>query len=216
MYQKKLFKLNNAYPIPVTLPDNNGGPTRDILYVKGYFNSTSNKEAVHIFINHWPSRYKGEELTRPRRIAAANVLRMHIDSLNQEYKDPVIIIMGDMNDTPFDESTMVTLGASINEQGHEDEALVNLTARFQKENQGSYNYKGNWQSLDQLIVSEVMLNEEAKLQVDKNQIRFIRNDFQMYNSDKYGPTPNRTYGGPNYYGGYSDHLPVYMEIVTAE
>ena len=35
----------------------------------------------------------------------------------------------------------------------------------------------------------------------------------MYTDKKYGDKkPSRTYGGPNYYGGYSDHLPIYSRF----
>ncbi|HQU76468.1 MAG TPA: hypothetical protein PK742_07470, partial [Chitinophagales bacterium] len=68
-------------------------------------------------------------------------------------------------------------------------------------------------ALDQLIVSESILTDDAAFRVDDRKVRFIRNDFQMYHSDKYGDTPNRTYGGNNYYGGYSDHLPAYFELI---
>jgi len=211
LYDQQRFKVLDAYPVPVYLPKDNGGSTRDILYVTGKFNGTD--EVAHIFVNHWPSRYEGEEVSRPRRIMAAQVLRHQVDSLNDLYSDPAIIIMGDFNDTPFDESVMVTLGAVTPDGHYTDESLVNLVANFQKDNVGSYNYKGNWQALDQLIVSESILTDDAAFRVDDRKVRFIRNDFQMYHSDKYGDTPNRTYGGNNYYGGYSDHLPAYFELI---
>jgi hypothetical protein len=33
-------------------------------------------------------------------------------------------------------------------------------------------------------------------------------------NNKYGKgvRPNRTYGGNKYYGGYSDHLPIYFKL----
>jgi predicted extracellular nuclease len=208
------IKVLDAYAIHVELPANNGGSTRDILYaclmVKGA------KEELHVFVNHWPSRYEGEEVSRPRRIMAASVLKANVDSLNELYEDPHIIIMGDMNDTPFDESVMVTLGASAMDDAYEDEALVNLVASYQKNNEGSYNYKGNWQALDQIIVSEILLQENSPVRVDRRKTVFVRNDFQMYESSKYGVMPSRTYGGPNYYGGYSDHLPVYTELLLTQ
>ncbi len=216
LYRKDLFDVKDAYPISVDLNEAGGGPTRDILYVTGWFRADKSKTPVHVFINHWPSRYEGEEESRPRRIKAASVLKQQVDSLNNKYDDPAVIILGDFNDTPFDESLMITLGAAPQKENAPDESLVNLVADFQKTNEGSYNYKGNWQALDQIIVTEMLLNEQGSLQADLRKLRFIRNDFQMYNNSKYGPTPNRTYGGPNYYGGYSDHLPVYFELILTD
>ena len=64
--------------------------------------------------------------------------------------------------------------------------------------------------LDQIIVSNTMLQKDGKLKIGEFQI--FQKEWMMYKSDKYGMTPNRTYGGPNYYGGYSDHLPVFVEL----
>ena len=216
LYRKDRFEVKDAFPVQVDLSMEGGGATRDILYVSGVFKADKSQTLVHVFVNHWPSRYEGEEVTRPRRIKAASVLKRQIDSLNNKYDDPVIIVMGDFNDSPFDESLMITLSAATHQENFADESLVNLVAEFQKTNDGSYNYKGNWQALDQMIVSECLLTGNSRLQADKRKVRFIRNDFQMYNNTKYGPTPNRTYGGSNYYGGYSDHLPVYFEIVLTD
>ena len=109
---------------------------------------------------------------------AAQVLRHQVDSLNDLYSDPAIIIMGDFNDTPFDESVMVTLGAVTPDGHYTDESLVNLVANFQKDNVGSYNYKGNWQALDQLIVSESILTDDAAFRVDDRKVRFIATTFR--------------------------------------
>lgn len=213
LYSKDQFTVKDAYTIPVYLPADNGGSTRDILYVNGVFNQGSKKEVVHMFVNHWPSRSEGEEITRSRRAIAAGVLKKHVDSLNALYIDPAIVIMGDFNDTPFDESVLITLGALAQSANYPDESLVNLVHEFQKNNEGSYNFKGNWQTLDQLIVSEGMLTDAGSFRIDQRKVKFVKNDFQLYHSDKYGDSPNRTYGGPKYYGGYSDHLPVYMELI---
>lgn len=53
IYNPKYFTVLHKEPIHVQLPD--GYPTRDILYVKGLLNG----EAVHFFVNHWPSRRGG-------------------------------------------------------------------------------------------------------------------------------------------------------------
>ena len=47
-------------------------PTRDILYVAGVLTGTG--DTVHVFVNHWPSKFGGEEYTRPFRQAASDTL----------------------------------------------------------------------------------------------------------------------------------------------
>ncbi|MGB0932360.1 MAG: hypothetical protein ACPGVB_16380, partial [Chitinophagales bacterium] len=74
---------------------------------------------------------------------------------------------------------------------------------------GTYNYKGNWNMLDQIIVSGSLINDKKGLNSSSEMVIF-QEDWMMYDDKKKGKVPSRTYGGPNYYGGYSDHLPVFL------
>ena len=56
---------------------NNSRKTRDILYVKG---KTYKNDTLHIFVNHWPSRWGGQIETEPKRMFVASVLRAKVDS----------------------------------------------------------------------------------------------------------------------------------------
>ena len=64
--------------------------------------------------------------------------------------------------------------------------------------------------LDQIIVSNTLLQRGGTIRI--GDFNIFREEWMMYKSKKYGATPNRTYGGPNYYGGFSDHLPVFVEL----
>ncbi len=88
--------------------------------------------------------------------------------------------------------------------------LVNCFAAFDKEEKGSYNYRGNWNMLDQIILSDNFFAADAAVKFDGATI--FQQDWMMYKDPRNGSMPNRTYGGPNYYGGFSDHLPVYVDI----
>lgn len=212
LYNKKLFTSVKSIPLKVELPEDNGGTTRDILFVEGDLKIKNKTGHIFLFINHWPSRVEGEEITASRRAIAAGVLKHIVDSLNQKYTDPNIMIMGDFNDTPFDKSIQTVLGAIEYTAPQKDECLVDLMSEFQKQNQGSYNFKGNWQSLDQFIVSESMLNGK-KLNVNNSTVSYVKKDFMLYHNEKFGDSPNKTYSGSKYFGGYSDHLPIYMELI---
>ena len=83
LYNPATFKVISSEPLHVTLPDND--LTRDILYVKGKLNSG---EILHVFINHWPSRREGSEISASKRMAAANVLRAKIDAIQKLEKSP--------------------------------------------------------------------------------------------------------------------------------
>ncbi len=181
--------------------------TRDILYVEGIFR---NKETLHLFINHWPSRRGGVEASEPKRVYVATQLRKQTMQLFKEDPQSHIIITGDFNDEPNNNSVLYTLNAKPSSDSLITSQLYNCSASLDKQGKGTYNFRGNWNMLDQFIVSTSLLDGSCKLKADEAKI--FSEDWMLYNDKKYGKTPNRTYGGPNYYGGFSDHLPVYLDL----
>lgn len=210
LYNEKLFVPKKYFSVPVHLNVEEEDYTRDILYVHGEIDVLGKKEAIHVFVNHWPSRAEGEEISAPKRAAAAQTLKHQVDSLLTSLNHPNIIIMGDFNDTPYDKSILQILDAK-EKLSSAEETLVNLAAEKQKIGEGSYNYKGNWQALDQIIVSSSLL-DKTNLDADVSSFRFLQEDFMMYMNNQYGKSPSRSYSGTKYYGGYSDHLPVYVGL----
>ena len=105
--------------------------------------------------------------------------------------------MGDFNDYPSNESLDEILVK---------EDLLNLMSSSQVTGIGSYNYRGNWDWLDQIIISKEI--SSFKL------IKFgaFKEDFMMYTNKKGEVYPSRSFGGNNWYGGYSDHLPVFLKM----
>ena len=188
--------------------------TRDILYVKGKF--AKMKQPLHIFVNHWPSRRGGVEASEPRRMRAALVLRAVCDSLRGAEQDPKILIMGDFNDEPHNRSVVEILGAGSLDSGAQSSTstLLNLMAAAAASGQGSYNYQGNWNMIDQFIASPRLagLQPCRRCWVVRDAEPF-REEWMMYQSERFGAQPSRTYGGPNYYGGFSDHLPIRLKLV---
>ncbi|MBC8046782.1 MAG: hypothetical protein H7Y00_08305 [Fimbriimonadaceae bacterium] len=213
LYDKNHFTPKKYNPIYVDLSGDSIDYTRDILFVYGEIAINAKKEPINIFVNHWPSRVEGEEVSAPKRAVAAQALKHVVDSLNNQLTDANIIIMGDFNDTPYDKSIMQILNAREFKSTFTDECLVNLMSEKQKNGEGSYNFKGKWQTLDQLIVSESLLDDK-KSEVDINTIQFVKKNWMMFVHEKYGESPDRTFSGNNYIGGYSDHLPVYMELIV--
>ena len=205
LYQKKLFKVIYSKPILVPLPETER-PTRDILYVKG---KVSKGPELHVFVNHWPSRWGGQKESEPKRLIAAQVLKSAIDSVMSTDANAHIICLGDFNDYPSDKSLIEILGAdSLNT----DSKMVNLMHGLQEKERGSYNYRGSWDFLDQIIVSRSLTDYELP-DVVSNSTKAFYFDDMVYLNEEFGDIKtNRTYGGPNYYGGYSDHLPVYMML----
>ncbi|MFK7933746.1 MAG: hypothetical protein AB8G22_09560 [Saprospiraceae bacterium] len=209
MYCKKGFSVLNAETFEIKFPievDTNGYTTRDILYIEGIQN---NNDTLHFFINHWPSRSGGLEASQPRRVYVAQQLRKIVDELMERRPGAQIIIMGDFNDETNNQSIAQELRAQPNKSNLQAGELYNCFAELDAAGRGSYNYRGNLNMLDQIIVSGSLLDQTG-WRVTNPEI--YEPEFITFTHDEYGKTPNRTFGGDNYYGGFSDHYPVYVEL----
>ncbi len=202
IYNPDQFKyiIHQTIPVPLTTKYK----LRDILYVKGVLADT---DTLHVFVNHWKSRSGGQEKTEPQRIQCALTLKNTIDSIRSVQPDAKILVMGDLNDTPKDRSIYETLQANNNlKKG----SLYNIMLPLSEEGLGTHNYRGEWSVLDHIIVSNNMVNNSAKIKVLDRTGHIFSADWITYTSKQGNKSPNRTYGGPNYYGGFSDHYPVYV------
>ena len=200
IYRKDAFKEIKHEVLPVIFPDDPEFKTRDILHVTGKMRS----KTVHIFVNHWPSRIGGEDKTEPKRVLAASVLKKRVDQILVEDPKARIIIMGDMNDEPANKSLKETLGAAAPGSGA---PLVNLMMPDDVAGKGTYFYSGNWNMLDNLVVSEAVLKGKG-MKVEDEKGNIFSNDWMIYTNKNGDKTPNRSYVGNKYVGGVSDHFPV--------
>lgn len=206
IYRPDEFTVIKSSPVNVSFDDDPEYTTRDILYVKG---ETNNQEEFHIFVNHWPSRIGGLEQTEPKRIAVARLLKSKIDSVQNANPQANILVIGDLNDEPSNKSLNEVLEAKSPDV--ENAELVNLMYPDHNNKKGSYNYRGNWNMLDNIIVSSGLLDNKGFQIVEKQGFVFSEK-WMEYEDKNAGITPNRTYGGPNYYGGVSDHFPVFIQL----
>lgn len=200
IYNKDYFKVIAAETIPLLVENTNGERdlTRDILYVKGKLNN----EELHVFVNHWPSRRDGAELTAYKRVEAANTILRKINQLQKDVEDANILVMGDFNDDPNSESIQTLMKSGL---------FINPMQALLTPNSGSANYKGEWSLFDQIIVSHNFLNyEEGTHSFKKAQV--FAPKFLKEWKGKYKGNPYRTYVGKKYLGGYSDHFPVYIVL----
>ncbi|MDR3056753.1 MAG: hypothetical protein LBU84_01265 [Prevotella sp.] len=186
--------------------------TRDILHVTGRL---VNGEILDLFVCHFPSRNEGIKKTRPHRIKCAELLKQKCDSVSLIRKKANIIIMGDFNDYPHDISMAEILRAQHIESDISSHNLYNMFYHKTKEkNAGSYKYRGKWNFLDQFVVSGDLLVKSGKVFIENKSAYVYSSDFLLENdNEKYGgQKPFRTYSGFRYLGGYSDHLPIYMDL----
>ena len=162
-----------------------------------------------------PSRSEGQKATEAARIDANKLLRQKCDSVLQLRKNAYILIMGDFNDPPQNKSVSRTLGAKDMSEPPQHDALYNL---FLSENnnrrRGTYKYRGRWEIIDQFIVSGNLIMAERNIQVKQNSIKIFQAPFLLEEDKHYfGTKPFRTNQGPRYLGGFSDHLPIQVDLV---
>lgn len=210
LYRKKMFKVISSKAITVSDPENNNFKTRDILYVKGINNS---KDTLHIFVNHWSSRLGGQEESEGKRDLCASVLRHQVDSLFALKVNAKIVIMGDLNDEPSDESVLKKLKALPLSAEIKSKELYNLCYKNYKDSLGSYYYwkEKDWNMLDNIIVSGILINESKStfLKV-KTQDAILFKPEWLLKPEKDGTlAPYKTFTG-KYTAGYSDHLSMYI------
>ena len=166
--------------------------TRDIVFGKLKFKN----QIINVFVNHWPSRWGGQEASNHKRVFVSNVLRKYINKNSS--KNDFNLIMGDFNDYPDNESLSDILVK---------EDLTNLMTTKNVIGIGSYNYRGDWNWLDQIITSDISTSN-----IKVNSVGAYQKEFMMYTNKKGEVYPSRSFGGNNWYGGFSDHLPVFLSF----
>lgn len=201
LYRADKFKVVFSAPLRVKIQNDAIFRTRDILYVKGLINN----KPVHLFINHWPSKLGGEAISHPHRLAAAHRLLEAVDSLLKIEPASRIVIMGDLNDTPTSDVVRLL---------ERERPLINLMdiSDLKKSDRGSYKFNGKWSVIDQIIVSEALLKQN-ELHVKVGACIFAPSYLLIPDETYGGVKPFRSFIGPRYSGGYSDHLPVFIDLV---
>lgn len=211
LYRKTAFRPLSYSTFPVFYKKGQPTSTREILYVEGILKET---DTLHLFVNHWPSRYGGYKQTVHKRSAAAATLRRIVDSVYGEHHDPHIVIMGDFNDNPRDKSISKILKAR---SPHSPESADLLSLPVEPGNsavKGTLKHQGEWSVFDQIIVSPGLLNQQSNFFIHSAKQYIFAPDFLLIDDEKYtGKKPFRTFVGFKYTGGFSDHLPVYIKVV---
>ncbi len=211
IYRPEKFNVLYSKSFKVIFPFDSLSHTRDILYVKG---TVFKSDTVHLFINHWPSRRGGYKESTPKRNFVAMLLKSKVDSLLSGNHHSNIIIMGDFNDEPGNESLCKILKAKPDSQHFQLTDLINLMAvKTSDWNQGTIKYQGKWSIFDQFIVSGSLFREENGIHTSLEDAHIFTADFLLNDDARFlGSKPNRTYVGPRYNGGFSDHLPIYLDL----
>ena len=204
IYNPALFKVVSSQLNPYVNPDDTVHKTRGFLIVNGILAN----EKITVIVNHWPSRGAAS----PARVLAGKQVRAIKDSLLRANPADKIVIMGDMNDDPMDESMSNALGAKREIKDVEQGGLYNPWWNVLANGMGTLSYHGKWNLFDQIVVSSTLLGDDrSTLKFCQNEI-FYR-DFMIQQEGKYKGTPKRTFGGSTWLNGYSDHLPTIIYLI---
>ncbi len=209
LYQPRYFKVTGSASAELKLFDDEGNRiyTRDQLVVSGLFDG----EEMSFIVNHWPSRSGGEKASMPRRNAAATLTRHLVDSLLAINSDAKVVVMGDLNDDPVNESVNDILKARDHVDQLEPGELFNCMYPLFKKGIGSLAYRDAWNLFDQIIVSQGLLQTGYET-YSYYAARIFNKPFLTQQDGQYKGYPFRTYVGTTYQGGYSDHFPAYIII----
>ena len=207
IYQAKYFRVISSFPHPFHMADTNFR-TRDILQVDGILDN----DTIHVLVNHWPSRSSGEKETAPKRNAAGDLCRTIVQSIYKAHPNAKIIIMGDLNDDPVDESLLKHLGVKGKIEVMQPQELYDPMIPLYKDGVGSLAYRDSWNLFDQIIVSTALVDKKTT-GYKFFKARIFNKKFLLQKEGAYAGYPFRTFAGGVYEGGYSDHLPAYIFLV---
>lgn len=176
--------------------------TRGFLIVNGILAGDN----TCFIVNHWPSRGAAE----PVRVHAARQVKALTDSLRRTNKKLKMIVMGDLNDDPMDQS-LAALGAKKQRKDVKAGDFYNpWWETLEDKGVGTLLYRGKWNLFDQILLSPTLLKSKRGLTYDHNEV-FIR-EYLFQQDGNYKGSPLRTFGGKEWLNGYSDHLPTIIYL----
>lgn len=207
LYDRNQFTVDTAISVRLHMKDMPDFRTRDQLLVSGRLAN----ERLHIIVNHWPSRLGGERKSSPRREEAAALSKHLADSILAEDPDSKVIIMGDLNDDPSNNSCAKVLGAVKKQKDVQPGGYFNAMWEIFSSGIGTLAYNGKWNLFDQMILtSNLVGNDRSTLKYFKTEI--FNKDFLKQENGKYKGYPLRTHAQGRYLNGYSDHFPVIIYL----
>ena len=197
LYDTTAFEVLNSETYTISLTDDDGTPdyTRDILLVSGILDG----ETIHFIVNHWSSRREGQKESEFKRLASSNKVSEIIASLCTEDENVKIMIMGDFNDNPQNNSL---------KQLVEAHSIYNPYETLRSFSRGTVKHRRQWFLFDQILLSNIFF-KSSKTDFEFFKAEIFDADFLKQYKGHYKGAPFRTYAGKKYKGGYSDHFPVY-------
>lgn len=227
LYQPTSFRLLSHSTHRVPHDALRERPTRDVMLCTGVIPTGDTLDVIAV---HFPSRRGGQHASEPYRLRAAEVVCRLADSLRTLRSRPAIVIMGDCNDEPHNRSLQRIAGRGfINcaaRAGAVDrassaplpEAPVGSRRSRRRQGEGprekalrsirgTYFFQKEWSRIDNILVSS-----EAAGRYQVGDALIFAPDYLLESDVSGFPLPFRTYRGPTYHGGVSDHLPLLLDL----
>lgn len=210
LYQPKYFRVIGSQSVDPEIVNLDGEQviTRDILHVHGELHG----QELHILVNHWPSRRGGEKATRSLRNQAAAANRAIIDSVLQQSPQAGIMVMGDFNDNPINESIRKMLRSQDKAARVKPGELYNPFFAFYKKGLGTLAWRDAWSLFDQILISHTLLEKQAD-QFYYYKSAVVNRPYLIQPMGHYRGYPYRTFDFDEYISGYSDHFPVVTYLI---
>lgn len=209
LYNPNYFTVTNSVSHRLYMPEKPNFKTRDQLMVSGYLQG----EKVYVIVNHWPSRYGGELYSRPNRNAAAALTKQICDSIYQTDAKAKIIIMGDLNDDPHNESCSKVLGAKKDKKQVSPQGYYNTLWKTLSRGIGSLGYNDAWNMFDQIIISGNLAHADRSKELGYWKAEVYNRDFLIVQEGQNKGYPKRTHQSGIWLNGYSDHFPVLIYLI---
>ena len=211
LYRPDKFTLMGCEPLKLVLRSGREYVGRDILSAWGSIDG----EMFAFYICHFLSRRTGVAASEGFRRAGAETLRDHAAAMRRDYPDIKVVILGDMNDNPSDESLAMLLRAHKNIFNVPEGEHFNPFWKLSDEGKGTSIHNHRWVLYDNIIVSHNMLPSYSGLKG----FRICRIDGKNHYGEIFSRNfmlrkgaPRRSYYGNTFDNGYSDHLPVLIKI----
>lgn len=210
LYRPDYFEVIGSQSVRLHTTNNEGRPliTRDVLHVHGKLQG----QELHILVNHWPSRRGGEKASRPLRNAAAALNRALVDSIQARSPQAGIIVMGDLNDDPINESVRKILRSQDKQERTRADEFYNPWHAYYKKGLGTLAYRDAWSLFDQILISHSLL-ERRKDQFYYFRSAIFNQPYLIQPMGHYRGYPFRTFDFDEYISGYSDHFPTVTYFV---
>lgn len=202
LYDMRECRILRYRDLPIILPSGDTLATRSILYAEIVVKEL---DTLHVFVNHWPSKFGGERKSLPARMVVSEKLNRLCDSILDKNKNACIVAMGDFNDT-YDSPPIQNVSTLLNMTEIMDSAWR------QKKVSGSYKYKGRWEGIDHFLISPGLYDGEW-IYTGSGAMDILTHSYLLERDLNYGGYKiRRTSVGPRYNGGVSDHLPIILKV----